>query len=77
MEFEMLKEAVEAQPRGEYVAIFQEWLESDNKTLVLKPKNSTEKRSVYQCAYQFRKSRNLDFTIYTERRTGWVYLVRA
>lgn len=79
MEFEFIKEAVkpEMRVRGKYVGILQDWLETDNKTLKLVCKDANEKKNLCTCVTVYRKNHNLDYTIYRERGTYNVYLVRS
>ena len=79
MEFELIKEAVkvDVKKRGIYADAISQWLETDNKTLRFKCMSQEEKRKCYQAVMSYRKKSNLDFTIFPERNSNDIYLVRA
>ena len=77
MEFERIREAVENPKRRKGVISenIDQWLESEDKTLRIKCGTVPEKRRVYSCCYQYRKTHGLDYTIFQKDLD--IYLVRA
>lgn len=61
--------------RGKYNELFMQFIESDQKIMRFNCKNTEVARKLANAAAAFRKSRNLDFTIY--KRINEVYLVRS
>lgn len=79
MEFEFIKEEVKpiTLRNGVWSTAIEQWLATENKTLKFKNKNAEEKRSCYQAVMVYRKKHNYDYTIYCEKASNNVYLVRA
>lgn len=80
MEFEMIKDAVEPTKtwiRGKYSEPIEHWLETDNKTLKFMCANAKEKKNCKTAVSSYCNSHRYDFTIFSERGTNNIYLVRA
>ncbi|MBQ2658096.1 MAG: hypothetical protein IJF87_05955 [Erysipelotrichaceae bacterium] len=61
--------------RGKYNELFTQFIESDQKIMRFNCKSVEVARKLANAAAAFRRSRNLDFTIY--KRINEVYLVRS
>ena len=78
MEYLFIKEAIKpSRPKGQAAGITEEWLETDNKTLQFKCKNEAELKSLKSAIYAYRKAHNYDYTVWTDKGTLAVYLIRA
>ena len=82
MEYEIIQEKVipeqiSYKSRGKYRTPAYNWLNSEAKTLKLICKDQYEKKCCYNSLRQLKKERDYDYTIYLERGTYNIYLVRA
>ena len=80
MEFEMIKDVVKATntwSKGKYSEPIEHWLETDNKTLKFMCANAKEKKNCRTAVGSYCSNHKYDFTIFCERGTNNVYLVRS
>ena len=79
MEFEYVKDKLDLFPteRGKWNSIIQDWIRSDNKTLIFTCKNDKEFRNCYFCSIQNRRKNNLDYVVHKDNGKMKVYLVKA
>lgn len=81
MEFEFIKEKVVPDHGyfrlGKWAEVIEEWIKSDSKTLKFVCKNPKERNNCAGSARNYAKSHNYDYTIYPEKGTNNIYLVRS
>ena len=80
MEYKFLDKmpAVELATRGNrWISLFGEWAKTDSKCLMLVCKNQDEKRSCYQSIKAYISRNNLDYTVYVEKGSYKIYIVRS
>lgn len=78
MEYLFIKDVVNpSRPRSQAATITEEWLETDNKTLQFKCKNEGEFKSLKSAVYAYRKAHNYDYTVWADKGSLTVYLIRA
>ena len=79
MEFEFIKDAVKVKTyvKGLYSEIIEDWLYTDNRTLKFRCANAEERKKVYAAVSAFKRNHNLDYTVYCERGTNNIFLVKA
>lgn len=62
---------------GKWSMLLDEFAKTDNKTLKISLKKTEDKRSCTSSIRQYIKKNKLDWTMYLERNTFNVYVVRA
>ena len=80
MEYTFIKEAFIPETigrRGKYAGIINDWSKTDNRTLKLVCSSPEEKKKIYGSVSAYKKAHNLDFTVYLEKGTYNIYLVKA
>lgn len=60
-----------------WAEILEQWRETDAKTLKFSLKNAKEKDQAVASIGMYKRAHNLDWTVYRERNTYNVYVVRA
>lgn len=78
-QYEFIAESVkpEYKARGKYVDIVEKWLKTNNKTLKFMCKNTIQKKNVCTSLRSYAQSHHYDYTVFPERSTNNVYVVRA
>lgn len=62
---------------GKYVDVLKKFLKEEGKTLRMSLKNEKDKESCCSSIRNYIKKNKLDWTVYTERNTYNIYVVRA
>ncbi len=78
-QYEFIAESVKPNyvSRGKYISVIEEWLKTDNKTVKFMCKNELQKKNVCNSLRSYAKVHNYDYTVFPERSTNNVYVVRA
>jgi len=82
IQFEMLEDfdinSIDVATRDrKWADIFDQWRETSSKTLKLSLKSAKEKDRAVTSLGVYKRQHNLDWTVYRERNTYNVYVVRA
>ena len=62
---------------GKYVDVLKMFVKNENKTLKMTLKNEKDRESCCSSIRNYIKKNRLDWTLYTERNTYNIYVVRA
>ena len=63
--------------KGKYTLIIEEWLKSGAKNLRFKCHTEAEMKTVRSSSASYKRKHNANFTIWKDRKTYDVYLIKA